>query len=137
MPYLSYCIHVWRRAYETHLNRLLTLQNKAVRLIAGVHPRTHAEPLYTQLNILPVKKMYLYSISFFMYKSSNDMLPELFSNMFTPVNEIHDYETRKSVKHHLYVPFYGKTRSQKCICFTGPHMWNFILSRMNPFVSIG
>ena len=54
MPYLTYCIHVWGKAYDTHLSHLMSLQNKVVRIIAGVSPRTHAEPLYADLNIMPL-----------------------------------------------------------------------------------
>ena len=39
-PYLHYCIHVWGKAYNTHLNDLVVLQNKAIRIISGVPPRT-------------------------------------------------------------------------------------------------
>ena len=35
LPYLSYCIHVWGKTYDTHLKHVLVLQNKAVRVIAG------------------------------------------------------------------------------------------------------
>ena len=55
MPHLTYCIHVWGKAYDTHLSHLMSLQNKVVRIIAGVSPRTHAEPLYADLNIMPLK----------------------------------------------------------------------------------
>ena len=66
MPYLSHCIHVWGKAYDTHLRHLMSLQNKVVRIIAGVPPRTHAESLYPDLNIMPLKKMYLYTAGLFM-----------------------------------------------------------------------
>ena len=55
MPHLTYDIHVWGNAYDTHLSHLMSLQNKVVRIIAGVSPRTHAEPLYADLNIMPLK----------------------------------------------------------------------------------
>ena len=137
MPYLSYCIHVWGKAYDTHLKHLMSLQNKAVRIIAAVPPRTHVESLYVDLNIMPLKKLYLYTVGLCMYKFSNGMLPEMFVDMFTPVNNIHDRNTRQSAKNHLYVPLYTTTRSQKCISYTGPHIWNFILSKFNPYAPIG
>ena len=56
LPYVSYCIHVWGRAYDTHLKHVLVLQNKAVRVIAGVPPRTNDDHFYLELDILPVKK---------------------------------------------------------------------------------
>ena len=41
-PYLSYCIHVWGKAYNTHLNDLIVLQNKAMLIISGVPSRTNS-----------------------------------------------------------------------------------------------
>ena len=35
-PYLPYCIHEWGKAYNTHLNDLVVLYNKAMRIISGV-----------------------------------------------------------------------------------------------------
>ena len=132
-----YCVHVCGSAYETHLRQLMTLQNKIVKLIAGVPRRTNADALYVKLNILPLKKLFVYNVGLFMYKYDNDMLPELFADMFTPVCNIHNYDTRKSSGYHLYVDFHGTTRSQKCIKYLGPHIWNFILTKMNPHCSIG
>ena len=45
LPYLSYCIHVWGKAYDTHLKHVMVLRNKAARVIAGVPPRTNADML--------------------------------------------------------------------------------------------
>ena len=50
-PYLSYCIHVWGKAYKTHLNDLVVLQNKAMRIINGVPPRTNMDNFYIENNI--------------------------------------------------------------------------------------
>ena len=66
LPYVSNCIHVWGRAYDTHLKLVLVLQNKAVRVIAGVSSSTNVDHLYQQLDILPVRKIFVYTISIFM-----------------------------------------------------------------------
>ena len=71
-----------------------------------------------------------------MYKYDNDMLPELFVDMLTPIRSIHDYSKRAATDHHLYVTFYDTTRSQKCIRYSGAHVWNFIITKMNPLCSI-
>ena len=47
-PYWNYCIHVWGRAYDIHLNDLRILKNKVVRIINGVPPRTNTDYLYSQ-----------------------------------------------------------------------------------------
>ena len=115
----------------------MTLQNKIVKLIAGVPLRTNADALYVKLNILPLKILYIYNVGLFTYKYDNDMLPELFVNMFAPVQNIHDYNTKAATEHHLYDIFHGTTRSQKCIRYFGAHVCNFILTKMDPHCSIG
>ena len=57
-PYLSYCIYVWGKAYNIHLNDLIVLQNKAMRIINGVPPRTNMDWFYIERNILTVKHIY-------------------------------------------------------------------------------
>ena len=78
LPYISYCIHIWGNAYQTHLQKLHVLQNKFVRIIAGVPRRTSSDPLYTEFDILKIKKLYMHAVGFCMYKYENHMLPELF-----------------------------------------------------------
>ena len=86
--------------------KVAKMQNKAVRLIAGVTPRPTTDPLYSALNIMPLKSLYMYVIGLFMYKFSNEMLPELFANMFIHVDEVHSYNTRNSANSHLYTSFH-------------------------------
>ena len=74
-PYLHYCIHVWGKAYNTHLNGLVVSQNKAMRIISGVPPRTNMDRFYEEMNILTVKRIYNYSIGLFMYKYVKKWLP--------------------------------------------------------------
>ena len=54
LPYISHCtcIHLWGRAYDTHIKHVLVLPNNAIRVIAGVTPRT--TPLTT-----PYRRPYL------------------------------------------------------------------------------
>ena len=61
-PYLSYCIHVWGKAYNIHLNDLIVLQNKTMRIINGVPPRTNMDWFYIEKNILTVKHIFNYKI---------------------------------------------------------------------------
>ena len=54
-PYMSDCIYVWGKAYNTHLNYLFVQQNRAMRIIDGVPPRTNTYKFYIDNNILIVK----------------------------------------------------------------------------------
>ena len=55
-PYLNYCIHVWGKAYNVHIHDLIVLHIKAVRIVHGVPPRTNAQKLCFDSNILTLKR---------------------------------------------------------------------------------
>ena len=82
LPHISYGIQVWGTAASIHLHRLYVLQKNIVRIICGVHPRTHTEPLYTSLNILNIDQIRDYSIA---------LQPPLFENMFIKTSDVHNY----------------------------------------------
>ena len=104
-PYLNYCIHVWGKAYDTHLRHLIVLQNKIIRIINGVPPRTNVDNLYIKHNIISVKRLYSYNVGLFMYKYSNGLLPDVFDTLFCKLADVHEYNTRNASMQHIYVNF--------------------------------
>ena len=120
-PYLNYCLHVWGKAYNVHIHDLIVLQNKAVRIVHGVPPRTNAQKLCSDSNILSLKRLYSYNISIFMYKFSKNMLPELFENFFSNVATIHEHDTRSARLNHIHIQFKGTTRGQKTFSYSGAY----------------
>ena len=136
-PYLNYCIHVWGKAYNVHIHDLIILQNKAIRIVHGVSPRTNANKLYFDYNILSLKRLYSYNIGIFMYKFSKNMLPELFENFFCNVASVHEHSTRSACLNHIYVKFKGTTRGQKACSYSGARIWNLILSHIETDCAIG
>ena len=111
------------------------MQKKAVRIISSSSFRAHTPPLFNSLGILQVKKLYINSIIVFMYKYFNDMLPKLdvFSTMFQVNYNIHSHNTRQSCK--LHVPVSKRTYSYHTIRFMGIHLWNKIISIIQPNIS--
>ena len=112
-PYLHYCIHVWGKAYNTHLNDLVVLQNKAMRIISDVPPRTNMDRFYVEMSILTVKRIYNYSVGLFMYKYVNKMTPDVFDNFFRNIYDIHQHNTRNATQKQFYITYRGTTRGQK------------------------
>ena len=55
----------------------------------------------------------------------------------TLVNLIHDHGTRQAKSKNLYVSFRPTSRGQKSFTFSGPLVWNFSISKMNPNCTIG
>ena len=57
---------------------LIMLQKMIVRIIQGVPPRTHMEPLFSELDIFKVSNLYKYSIALDMYKLKCSKFPDMF-----------------------------------------------------------
>jgi retron-type reverse transcriptase len=58
LPYLAYCAVVWGCAYDTNLNKIFVLQNRAIRLVSGAKYMEHCAPLYLKLKLLRFKDIY-------------------------------------------------------------------------------
>ena len=136
-PYLSYCIHVWGKAYNTHFNDLIVLQNKAMRIISGVPTGTNMDKFYIDNNIWIVKHIYSYNIGFFMYKYVNNVTPDVFDNFFSHISDTHQHNTRNATQEIVYITFHGTTRGQKNFAYCGPRVWNFIIKNIDPNCPIG
>ena len=67
----------------------------------------------------------------------NGMLPELFLDMFTSISYIRNYDARQAMNKNLLVFFNSASMGQQSITYIGPHVWNLILSKINPICSIG
>ena len=81
-PYLTYGIEVWGKAADCHINSLVVLQKRAIRIITSAEFRAHTEPLFKSLNILSLKKIYLFNLGMLMYKSENSLVPNIIRDMF-------------------------------------------------------
>ena len=55
--HLINCNQVWGLSCQSYMNALVKLQKRAIRIISGVHPRTHTDPLFTNLNCSNVMKL--------------------------------------------------------------------------------
>ena len=107
-------------------------QNKAMRIINGVPPRTNLDNFYIENIILTVKHIYDYNIGLFMYKYVNKMTPDVFDNFFSSTSDIHQHDTRNATMKLHYITFRGTTRGLKTFKFCGPRIWNFIIKYINP-----
>ena len=124
-PHMTYCNHVWASTYETNLQKLITLQKRAVRMICGVSPRTSTATLFDQLKIMNSLKLNKYLIGRFMYRVYNSDVPNLFEELFVSNTSIYSYETRQSMK--LHVPYCRTNLGKFGIRYRGTLIWNTIL----------
>ena len=122
LPYLSYCNLVWGSTFQSSLKKLISKQNKIVRVIYGANPRSKVGPLYSKLNLLTLKNITTYQQCIFMYQCVNKLMPDHFVQLFNNNQNVHNYNTRSSSLIHLPRP---RTLSyQHNIRYIGPKKWN-------------
>ena len=92
----------WGQAAKTHLQKLLVLQKRVLRLMYFSEPRAHAVLLFMTSNILPVNMLYVETVSSLMYDVSCLSVPSNISELVTKVNEIHTHKTRSSSSDNFY-----------------------------------
>ena len=88
-PYLQFGIALWGQAANIHMDKLLKLQKRALRLKYFSDYKTHAVPLFIHSNNLPVNMIFLKSIMDIMHDVYNNVTPSKISNLFTFTSEIH------------------------------------------------
>ena len=149
--HLSYGVHVWGSADKTSLNKIVTLQNKAIRILSGVQyfqiygqdpgPLPSSEPLFKNLRILKFSDIFKLSIATFVYSTLDFETPQIFHEWFIFNYEVHEHNTRLNSEitqeHHFDVGTVEQSLSlhtrgcknsygQKMIQVSGPVVWNSI-----------
>ena len=102
-PYISYGLIAWGQASRSHLEKLLILQKRAVRLINFLPFRTHAIPYFAQSNILPITMLYFKLSSILMFDITTNSAPQNICNLFTFTQDIHQYNTRSASSGNYYI----------------------------------
>ena len=69
LPYVNYCNLIWASTYNPHINPLLLLQKKAIRIITFSPPRTHTKPMFQKLKDVRGKKLLTFRIFLNFYRN--------------------------------------------------------------------
>ena len=122
LPHLNYGILAWGNAAACHIEKVLLLQKKAVRIIDNVDFIAHTNVIFMEKCILKISDLYTYNLCQFMYSVNNGEAPTIFENMFNRNNSYHSHSTRQSLLFHL--PLFRSLFAQRTFLFTGPKSWN-------------
>ena len=84
--HLLYAIQIWSCTNSSLINELFKLQKAAVRIISGSKYNAHTEPLFKNLQILPLPDLISFSKLQFMQRFSQKMLPISFNDIWVKNN---------------------------------------------------
>ena len=102
------------------------MSKKVIRIIASFSRLAHTEPLFRQLNILTVNKMYKLQIAVFMYRVHHQLYPPEILHFFERVKQ-----DRTRQKHHFNVPKATTMSYEKSIVIQGPKLYNLLYNKVN------
>lgn len=116
LPHLTYCNIVWANTHATHINKLVNLQNRALRICYG------SDDAVLNSNKLTIYNLYKLEVLKFVFKFQNHMLPSLFNGFFTLSMDNHNYNTRQ--RSDFQLPITKTCFSKFSLKFSGPKLWN-------------
>ena len=124
-PYLIYGLILWGNTYESNLNPIIVLQKRVVRAITFANFDEHSSPLFKALGILKFSDLISFQNLLFMHDFNNHTVPRAFDNsVFTPTNQVHQYNTRQALKCTFYMPSVRTNYGKFSIRYAGSKIWN-------------
>ncbi len=128
-PYLIYCIEIWGSTNDCIIHPLIIVQKRIVRIISSSHYLAHTENIFSDLHILPLKKLVHYRIGILMYKCFLQDVPIVIKSMFLLNQDIHNYNTRNN--RLLHTPVARTELLYRTFMYRGVHIWNDILTHLH------
>ena len=111
---LNYNVCCYAGTYETHTNRLLLLQKRAVRLINDAPFLSHTDPLFFSSGLLKIHDIYKLNVGLYMFDHWHE----------DRYNRTHSYDTRN--RNDLLPNRPRMTITQNSLSVAGPRIWNRI-----------
>ena len=82
LPYLYYCNLAWAGTYKSNLQRIVTLQKRALRIVSNSTYIAHTGPIFKELKLLKFHDIHSFQLGTFMFSFVNSTLPSKFNNFF-------------------------------------------------------
>ena len=122
---LDYCNAVFAGLPRCDLDRLQSIQNAAVRLIAGARKFDHVTPLLQTRHWLPVEQRVVFKLCVMMYKTVNCMAPSyLHDYVILPASGAYSRRLRSPDTGQLCVPRTRTAIGDRAFAVAGPRAWN-------------
>ena len=128
--YLQYEVLCWNNSSKTIMEPLQKQQNKILKLMSGIkwNDYVRLDQVYHAEKMSKVSDIATLELAKFMYCYHKFKVPNLFNTeyYFTPVNEIHSYNTRSSSSKCYFLPSVNTTAGKRLLLFHGTKLWNAI-----------
>ena len=110
---MSYGIIFW--GDSVHSKLIFKIQKRIIRIITNSNRRDSCRQLYKQLQILPLKSQYIFSLLLFVVKNRD---------LFQSNSQIHNINTRYN--YDLHLPSANLTLFQRGVLYSGSRIYNHL-----------
>ena len=124
--HIQYSLLNWCRAAKSHFYKLSVLQNKILRDCLFCRCRYETNLLYSRFRVLKLDDMIKKEFAKFIFKSSNNMLPNSFNNYFIKLENILNYNTRQKSRNEYFQTSFGTETGKKPLQYLGLNEWKSI-----------
>lgn len=139
LPYLNYCLIIWGANYESSLRSIITVQKRAIRLIAGVGRIAHTSPLFREMRLLKLNDLLNMQLLLVMHDCLFGRLPVVISSKFSlheqirPSRKVQHFSEAVTASSGCVVPNYHlhNYRLHSPFC-RAPKTWNQIVASRIP-----
>jgi len=120
-PHIDYGITLWGSSNKSHLNKIIIMQKKSVRIIDKAKYNEHTEPIFKEYNILKLQDLYKLNMSKYMFAMKNETLPQPLNQIIIPNRHIHNHHTRNI--DNIHVEQRSTKLSSTSLRHLGPLFW--------------
>lgn len=135
-PHILYGVEMYANTYASHLDKLIKMNNKILRILQNKPRLTAVSELYVTYNTLPIDVLHRQQLLLLAHKILHhpETLPEIFRNYLTLNQDIHNYNTR--FKENVYLPCSNLLFGDKCLKKKAGVEWNLLPSQLKCFMSV-
>ena len=132
---ILYGVEIYANTSPTHLDRLIKLNNKLLRILQNMPRCCHTKNLYSVYDTLNIPNLHKQQILMLVHKfvHHSDALPDIFKNYFAFSNEIHRHNTRSTC--NIYKPRVNTAYGLRAVTFKGVSLWNKLPDNLKQITS--
>ena len=116
--HIQYSLLNWGKAAKTHFHKLSILQNKIFKACLFCPRRNETNLLYSRFRILKLDDMIKMKFAKFMFKYSNNTLPNSFNNYFIKLENIHNNNTGQKSRNEYFQTSFDTETGKKNIALS-------------------
>ena len=75
LPYLHYCVEIWRNTYDCRIDKLIKLQNRAMRVIGSLKYGDSTSNTYNAFKGLKLRHIIKFKTCTYIFKADRNLLP--------------------------------------------------------------